>query len=97
MNEDKADTRIPRTMMIGINVDSADRLPRVGRQLAAFLKSIDHDHGPFDVKLAVAVEPTKESEIEPFEFPDNTDGLTERPVEVFLISGDDDMHTEGAD
>lgn len=51
--------KIERKMTLHINVDSPLELPKTGRHVADFLKRVDHDHGPFDVKIEINVSPEK--------------------------------------
>lgn len=46
---------IVRNMTVGLSVDRAADLPRVGRQLAQLIAAIDNDHGAFDVTLDINV------------------------------------------
>ncbi|MGF9711675.1 hypothetical protein [Paenibacillus naphthalenovorans] len=87
--------KISRALTIGINVNDARKLPQAGRHLAAFLKSVDHDHGPFDINVVVSVEPTVTSAIGPVELP--ADDGADQTVEVIMLGGDFDGLTEGAD
>ncbi|MCM3784360.1 hypothetical protein M3231_15355 [Neobacillus mesonae] len=56
-----------RTLSIGINVDAASKLPKVGEYVAKFLTHLTEQHGLFTVSIAVSVEPTEASAIGPIE------------------------------
>jgi hypothetical protein len=88
-------TPIKRNLSIGVNVKEAGNLPKVGRHLAAFLKTVDHDHGPFDVNIAVSVEPTDASAIGPIELPQGDEEMPQTIEIVYMDRGDVDP--EGAD
>lgn len=60
-------TTINRNMHVGINVETAADLPKVGAQLAKFLRAVDVEHGPFDITIALAVAPTEAAAINPYE------------------------------
>jgi hypothetical protein len=60
-------TKINRNLHVGINVETAAELPKVGTQLAKFLRAVDVEHGPFDVSIALAVAPTEAAAITPYE------------------------------
>lgn len=81
----EASTRIKRTLSIGINVSDVRKLPKVGRDIAAFLKSVDHEHGPFDVNIAVSVEPTEATAIGPIEYEPKT-----QVIEVIYEKADEE-------
>lgn len=82
---------IKRALSIGINVKDIRKLPKVGRDIAKFLKSVDHDHGPFDVNIALSVEPTEAGAIGPIELGAQTQG-----IEV-IYENKDEENTEGGD
>lgn len=86
-----------RSLTVGINVGDVRRLPQVGRHLAAFLKTVDHDHGPFDINLAVSVEPTVAGAIGPVEFPNSSDDLAPQIEVIYVDGGEDFTLPEGAD
>lgn len=46
---------INRTISVGLNVEDAAQLPKLGDQLARFLRKLDAEHGPFDVVIGIAV------------------------------------------
>lgn len=48
-------TQIKRKLAVGISVTGVKELPSAGRKLAEFLRSVDHDHGPFEIDIAVSV------------------------------------------
>lgn len=48
-------TRINRNISVGINVGTAAELPKLGEQLAKFLRKVDVEHGPFDVTIGLQV------------------------------------------
>lgn len=72
-----------RTLSIGINVDAASKLPKVGEYVAKFLTNLTEKHGLFTVNIAVSVEPTEASAIGPVEPTNDDDGYSEMEI-VFI-------------
>jgi hypothetical protein len=93
MSGTNGDNRIPRHMTLGINVENVADLPKAGRQMAAFLKSVDHDHGPFEIDIVVSVNPLK-----PEHFVDlSSRGNSGDTIEIVFVpdeSGDDEGFEE---
>ncbi|NOU98441.1 hypothetical protein [Paenibacillus planticolens] len=77
-----------RSLSLGINVKDVRNLPKVGRHISAFLKSVDHDHGPFDVNIAASVEPTEAAAIGPVELPAADDKPPQEFEVVYLVGGE---------
>jgi hypothetical protein len=50
---------------MAVNVKDANRLPKLADQLAYFFRTIEPDVGPFDVELAVCVNPAAGEAIGP--------------------------------
>ncbi|GMK47603.1 hypothetical protein PghCCS26_47330 [Paenibacillus glycanilyticus] len=48
-------TKINRNISVGINVETPAELPKLGEQLAKFLRKVDVEHGPFDVTIGLQV------------------------------------------
>jgi hypothetical protein len=88
--------KIKRTLSIGINVKDVRKLPKVGVDIAKFLKSVDIDHGPFDINIAVSVEPTEAGIIGPIEFPKAGDELPQT-IEIVYVDSDDGADPEGVE
>jgi hypothetical protein len=87
MTEANGNLRSKRALSIGINVSALDKLPKAGVFVARFLKSVDGDHGPFDVNIAISVEPTEDARIGSIEFPRAGE---ETPRIIVITKGDGD-------
>jgi hypothetical protein len=83
--------QIIRRLTLGINVNDAGDLQKAGRQLDRFLKQIDYAHGPFDLDMAVSVNPIKGAPPaeEVFVKPDGDDYEI-----VVIVDGEDGEETE---
>jgi hypothetical protein len=97
MAENTENLRSKRALSIGVNVSALDKLPKAGVFVARFLKSVDDDHGPFDVNIAISVEPTEESRIGPIEFPNGSAGNDTQTIEIVYVNGDDENAPEGSE
>lgn len=88
MSQDSASaTRIQRRLTIGVNIASAD-IRKTARDLDEMLKRIDHAHGPFEIDVAISVNPLAVGVDRIFEKPPVTNTtIVEGGYEV--IEGDD--------
>jgi hypothetical protein len=81
-----------RKISVGINVKSPANLPQLGERLAAFFRALEPEIGPFDVSLAVSVNPTDAAAIGPIEYPKD-----ERDIEIVFIPDQSGDHEKEAD